>query len=201
MLLESIKILLSYLNQYIAQADGGAVATSAQAVWGNIAQLDRPEVATELENHIILTLVNLQEEATLKNGPVSRHIGGTELVYMNPPIHLNLLLLFTSNYRNYETALKRLAQVISYFQGKKIFGPRDFAAANPNTLVTDDFSMIMDLVSLSYEEVNHLWGSLGGRQLPFVVYRGRLVAIMDRRTLDGGGRILEIGLKTGERGP
>jgi hypothetical protein len=50
----------------------------------------------------------------------------------------------------------------------------------------------MDLFSLSLEEMNHLWGSLGGKQLPYAMYRGRLVTVQDRRLLAGGGLIKEI---------
>src|SRR5437773_12316769 len=67
MMVEAIAVLLKQLNDYISQVDGSAGAPS-QAVSGNIAQLDRPEVATELDNHIVLSLVNLEEERALKNG-------------------------------------------------------------------------------------------------------------------------------------
>ena len=50
----------------------------------------------------------------------------------------------------------------------------------------------MDLLSLGFEEINHLWGSLGGKQLPSAVYRGRLVTLRDRRTLGTGGDVREI---------
>jgi len=33
---------------------------------------------------------------------------------------------------------------------------------------------------LTIEQINHLWGSLGGRQLPFAMYKLRLVAITDQ---------------------
>src|SRR5262249_12500431 len=43
MIVEAMALLLRQLNDYIAQIDGSAGAP-AQAVWGNIAQLDRTEV-------------------------------------------------------------------------------------------------------------------------------------------------------------
>ena len=30
------------------------------------------------------------------------------------------------------------------------------------------------------EQINHLWGSLGGRQIPFAMYKVRLVSITER---------------------
>src|SRR5438045_6283642 len=120
MIVEAMTLLLRQLNEYIAVVDGSAGAP-VQAVWGNIAQLDRTEFATELDNHLVLSLVNLEEERALKNGRVASSLAGGDVGYMNRPFHLNLFLLFTANYRNYGTALKRLAQVLTFFQGKQTF--------------------------------------------------------------------------------
>lgn len=198
MVVDAIALVLRQLNQYIVQADGGSAGAPNPALWGNISQLDRSEIATELDNHLVLSLVNLEEERALKNGKVAVNRDSTEVTYKNPPIHLNLLLLFTANYRNYETALKRLTQVLTFFQGKQKFTPNNSPGANPGPPPIMEFSLVMDLLSLSFEEVNHLWGSLGGKQSPFVVYRGRLVTIADQRVLEGGGRIQEIGLTSRE---
>lgn len=189
MLVEAISLLLAQLNQYVHQADGNTLDTPPPAVWGNISQTDHPEVATTLENHLVLTLVSVEEEATLKNGAAFSRESTGGVLYRNRPLSLNLFLLFTANYRNYETALKRLAQVLAFFQGKQKFTVSNSpGAALPGT----ELSLTMDLVSLSLEEINHLWGSLGGKELPFAVYRGRLVTVEDRRVAAGGGLIQEI---------
>ncbi|MEK6749767.1 MAG: DUF4255 domain-containing protein [Pseudomonadota bacterium] len=186
---QALSLLLAQLNQYIRQSDGGGVSNIA--VWGNVAQLDRPEISTDLDSHLVLTLVNLEEEQTLKNGNTFTR-DGASVNYHNPSLHLNLLLLFTANYRNYETALKRLSQVISFFQGKRHFTPNNSPGVSGAAAWPDEFSLALDLLSLSFEEINHLWGSLGGRQLPFIAYRGRLVTVSDKRVLEGGGRIREV---------
>lgn len=191
MIVEAITLLLAQLNEFIAQADGAA-ATSNQAVSGNIAQLDRQEVAAELENHIVLSLVNLEEERTLKNGQTAITMSNGEVAYRNRSVHLNLFLLFTANYRNYGTALKRVAQVLTFFQGKQKFTFANSPGSNLPQAGIADFSLVMDLLSLSFEEVNHLWGFLGTKESPFAIYRGRLVVIADGRLLETGGRIQDI---------
>ena len=65
--------------------------------------------------------------------------------------------------------------------------------ALPETPIVD-FSLAMDLLSLTFEEVNHLWGFLGAKQSPFALYRGRLVTLADMPVLDGGGIVQEIDL-------
>lgn len=190
MIYESISLLLNQINQYLHQQDGDPLGAADAVVIGNIAQLDISEVATELDNHVVLSLVNLEEEATLKNGRTSALQSNGSVGYFNPPLHVNLFVLWTANYRNYETALKRLSQIMTFFQGKNKFTPSNSPGAGLPELL--DFSLTMELLSLSLEEVNHLWGVLGGKQLPFAIYRGRLITLRDQRLLDGGGLIREI---------
>jgi hypothetical protein len=184
MIVEAMTLLLGQLNDYVAQADG-SVGTPAQAVWGNIAQLDRTEVATELDNHLVLSLVNLEEERALKNGRTAAILGAGDVGYMNRPYHLNLFLLFTANYRDYGTALRRLAQVLTFFQGKQKFTFANSPGPNPPLGGIVDFSLAMDLLSLSFEEVNHLWDPWL-EQSPSAIFRGRLVVVSDQRVLETG---------------
>jgi hypothetical protein len=191
MIVEAMALLLTQLNEYIAQADGSPGAPT-QAVWGNIGQLDRTEIAGDLENHLVLTLVNLEEERALKNGRIASPLGAGDVGYMNRPFHLNLFLLFTANYRNYATALRRLAQVLTFLQGKQKFTYANSPGPNPPGGGIVKFSLAMDLLSLSFEEVNQLWGFLGARQGPSAVFRGRLVVVSDERLLDTGARIQDL---------
>jgi len=46
--------------------------------------------------------------------------------------------------------------------------------------VISDLKFTLELYTLTFEQINHLWGSLGGRQVPFAMYKLRLVAITDR---------------------
>lgn len=189
MMVEALTLLLKQLNDHIAQVDGSGAGASTQVSWGNVAQLDKPEISTELENHMVLSLVNIEEERALRNGKVFASTGPTEGVYRNRPVHLNLFLLFSANYRNYGTALKRLAQVLAFFQGKQKFTLANSPGALPPQAGLTEFSLAMDLLSPTFEEVNHLWGFLGARQMPFALYRARLVAVSDDRVLAGGARM------------
>lgn len=191
MMVEAMTLLLKQINDYLAQADGGGAGAPVQAVWGNVAQLDRQEVATELENRIVLTLVNIEEERALKNGKSFAGVGSSDVAYRNRPIHLNLFLLFTANYKNYGTSLRRLSQVLTFFQGKQKFTLANSPGALPQPPIAE-FSLTMDLMSPTFEQVNHLWGFLGAKQGVSALYRGRLVTISDERVLAGGGRIREI---------
>ena len=42
-----------------------------------------------------------------------------------------------------------------------------------------------ELYTLTFEQINHLWGSLGGKQSPFVMYKVRLVKIQSSIAEEG----------------
>ncbi len=82
--------------------------------------------------------------------------------------------------------------MLTFFQGKTRFTISNSPGAGQGLEPHTELSLTMELLSLSFEEVNHLWGSLGGKQLPFAAYRGRLVTLRDRRMLGAGGEITDI---------
>ncbi len=192
MLVNALSVLLHELNQYVLQADGKPDETTRPARWGNVAQIDHPDTGTGLKNQLVLTVVNVEEERTLKNRDAAVRGAGGAVLYRNPPLSLNLYLLVTATHLNYETALKRISQVMTFFQGKRKFTFGNSPGAVPNPPPFAELSLSMDLLSLSFEEVNHLWGSLGGKQMPFAAYRGRLIVLRDVRVLDAGGEVREV---------
>lgn len=191
MMVEAMGLLLNQLNAYIANADGAGPGAPAQALWGNVAQLDRQEVAAELDNHVVLSLVKIEQERALRNGRCHEPDPAGGVLYRNRPLHLNLFLLFVANYKNYGTALRRLAQVLTFFQGKQKFTQANSPGSMPQAPIAE-FSLTLDLMSPTFEEVNHLWGFLGAKESPFALYRGRLVALTDMPVLDGTGIIQDV---------
>ncbi len=196
MIVEAATLVLSQLNKYIHYVDDSPLGTTDVVIYGNIAQLDNGAISGELENKIVLTLVNFSEEAALRNGKTYTRSSLDTVNYHNPDLYLNIVLLFSANYSNYGTALRRLSQVITFFQGQTKFSTSNSPGVLQNIAITSEMSITLDLLSLSFEEVNHLWGSLGGKQLPFSAYRARLIRVHSERVLDGGGYISEIDVIT-----
>lgn len=134
-----------------------------------------------LTNNIVISLVNIEEESTLKNSPaLKRPFSGTAK-YENPTVYLNLYVLFTCNYfgNDYVLALHRLSYIIKFFQRNNTFSSASSLSAGTIS-GTDpdatDLRFTMELYTLTFEQINHLWGSLGGRQIPFAMYKLRLVS-------------------------
>lgn len=147
---------------------------SVNVVLDNIALLEATRGDT-LDNNVIISLVNIEEESTLKNQSALRRPFINNAVYENPPVYLNLYVLFTCNYsghdetvgNNYRNALKRLSYVIQFLQSKNSFSASSSIATGSLILTnTDivDLRFTLELYTLTFEQINHLWGSLGGNK-------------------------------------
>ena len=189
MLFKSLEFLKEQLNRYLDTfpTDDPNVPRPI-AKLENIAGLD--EAALKEVDNILLTLVNISEEATMKNSPHFEKAFPTT-IYRNPPVYLNLFVLFTACLKKYDHALLLLSRVVRFFQGKNTFNNKNSA-----TQVKDltDFTITMDLYSPSFEQSNYLWSTLGGKQHPFVLYKLRLVEIQRESTEETRGIIKEIKL-------
>jgi len=140
---------------------------------------------TGLADNIIISLVNIEEESSLKNQPALKRPFANRAIYRNPPVYLNLYVLFTCNYSgdSYRLALRRLSYVVQFLQSKNSFSMASSVSAGSADLTDPDIidlKFTMELYTLTFEQINYLWGSLGGRQIPFAMYKLRLVAITER---------------------
>lgn len=191
MIFQTLKILAAHLNSYFNGLDKpGGLTAIPTAILQNISRLDEQDL--KKANNVMLTLVNLSEEAAMKNDPGTYVVNSTEAHYNNPPVNLNLYLLFTVCMANYEHALIYLSHIIGFFQGKNSFTRQD----SPITIegLPGDFHIILDLCSLTFEQANYLWSTLGGKQHPFVCYKVRLVKMQRAAVKETRGVIKEISI-------
>jgi hypothetical protein len=198
MIAEAATLILAGLNRHIHALAGNPAGTADVAILGSPAMIDDPVVGPTLQNQVLLTLLNVEEEGTLKNGRTTfMEAGGT--VVRNRPVHLNLLIMFSANYAVYLTGLERLGQTISYFQGKKRFEPADFPGVLPRLTFGTELSLALELMTLTLEETSFVWGNNGGREMPFAAYRARLVTLEARSAGDAVGEVLDIDIRTHDR--
>lgn len=184
MIFEALKYIADELktDAFIAENDS--------LVLGNIALLDQPD--GELKSKVVLTLVNPEEEKTLKNGAIYVQQGDA-INKRNPTLHLNVYLLISCTDTAYEKALAKLSRIIAFFQRKFVFTAE---TASASVIFPDGIEkLIVDLFSMNFEQVNHLWGVLGGKYQPSVLYKVRMVSIQNSN-LDNVEPIREI--KTNE---
>ena len=120
-----------------------------------------------------ITLVNIEEDRISKS-PENYVRQGSETIYKNPKIYLNLYVLFAVNLSSYTESLKRLSFIIQFFQYQNVFTP----LSSPDLPVGVE-KLIMDLNTLSFQDMNNLWGILGSKYLPSVMYKMRMISISE----------------------
>lgn len=188
MIYEVIKILTEQVQEY----------TGSNITLGNVALVEaQVDGGTNIENKTLATLINLSEEGTLKNFPNTRTVGN-RIETSNPIVNLNLFVLFSSNKNQYDQALKDISKIIEFFQGKQVFTQANtvFNRNNVDFENIDNFRFTVDLYTPTFEELNYIWGSLGGKQIPSVLYKLSLIQIERKVVTTQAGSISENGVKS-----
>ncbi|NTW50990.1 MAG: DUF4255 domain-containing protein [Chlorobiaceae bacterium] len=189
MIYRSLKFLAGQLGTYFnGQEKPGGLAAVPIPILQNVSRLDEQEM--KKANNVFLTLVNLSEEATMKNIPGNYVVNSNEAHYDNPPVNMNLYLLFSVCMPSYEHALIYLSHTITFFQGKCSFTRQNSVTTQEG--LPDDFHIILDLYSLTFEQANYLWSTLGGKQHPFVCYKVRLLQMKRDNTRETRGVIRQV---------
>lgn len=189
MIYEALQIISEQLNLYLS-SEGLINLVKLE----NIALLQpSADNSEKVDGKVVLTLINLDEEKTLKNLPNYKVINKQSTEYKNPPIHLNLYLLISANCNTYVNSLRSISKTIEFFQGKSIFTSENTTyTVKEDFDVLSNFKLIVNLHTPTFEELNHIWGTLGGRQLPSAIYQIQMIEI-DKKELSGSGSvILEI---------
>ncbi|MBQ4818590.1 DUF4255 domain-containing protein [Aquimarina sp. MMG016] len=185
----ALKLLRDELSDYVFRnRRPGDSITQDDIILHNIALMDSDNQG-DLNNKVVITLVNTEEESTLKNrSNVLKTSNGVK--YIEPPVFLNLYILISTTLGQdlqdaYEFALHRLSIVVQFFQTKKSFTVKNspFNTISNDTNIPeekkDEIRLNVELYTLTFEQINHLWGSLGGKQVPFAMYKIRLVKIQE----------------------
>jgi hypothetical protein len=192
MIFEVVQIIEEQINLYLEEC-GLAKSVVAQ----NIALLEsqNEDVNTSLKDKVALTLLNLNEETTLKNVP-NHTIENSKIIYKNPIINLNLYLLFSANRDLYVNSLNDISKVIEFFQGKKLFTQSNtiYNRSNVSMSNIENFRFSVELYTPTFEELNFIWGTLGGRQLPSALYKVSMIQI--ERNISQSQGILVGGFST-----
>jgi len=180
----ALKIIANEVNKYVVRKldpDRDPSSTKRIAT-GNVTKVQEPDNTGSRSDSLsapgILTLVNLEEERILKN-PNNYVRINDKIEYRNPKIFLNLYCLFAVNHSAYDTALQYLSLIIQFFQYKSVIDHKNTPPDNGLVLDQKIDKLIFDMVSMNSEQVNHLWAILGGKYLPSVLYKVRLVTIED----------------------
>lgn len=129
------------------------------------------------EDFLGLSLINIEEERILRSQlPETTYLNGQHIV-LQPPLKLNLHLLFSARFKQYDQALRQLSHVLTFFQSHLLFAPEHYPGLDPRIE-----KLTLELLSPNYEQLNQIWAFIGGKQLPSVIYRLRMAVLQDVET-------------------
>lgn len=134
----------------------------------------------EADNTLRLSLINIEEEKVLK---AQQHLrrdpeNPDRFFTANPEIKLNLYVLASAYFANYEEALKRIAFVIRVLQQKYVYEQEDIDSMGINNEGEPVLhKVIFDLFTQTLDQQYQFSQSYGNKQIPTVLYKARIVTI------------------------
>lgn len=129
-----------------------------------------------LDDKVVITLLNVEEESTLKNRSwyTRTTVSEDPLLYdmkkQNPPAYLNLYLMVAANRNAYDKSLSDISKVIEIFQTNNVL---EYMDSNVNK----NFRFRIELHSIPFEQLSYIWGLLGGKVMPSALYKVSVVKI------------------------
>ena len=167
MIYSALNTVAEQLNTYFSNRFS---LSEDKVILSSIVNQDGSVAITETDK-VILTLVNLQEEPISGTGKTITGGG-----YGSRSINLNIFVLFSAYFseNNYSEALKFISAIISFFQAKNILTQENTPGLDPNVE-----RLSFEIVNTDFQNLSHLWGTLGGKYLPSIVYKIRMVTFQE----------------------
>lgn len=165
----ALKFLAQELNAYLLTRTGSDFGKA------EISRLmdDTGKYALK-DDQLGVSLIHLEEERILKSQVPETRLTGGKHVLLEPPLKLNLHILYAARFSHYDQALRYLAYVLTFFQSHPSFTPEAYPGLDGRIE-----KLSAELQSLTYEQVNQIWAFIGGKQLPSAIYKVRMVLLQD----------------------
>jgi Pvc16 N-terminal domain len=180
---DALEQIRDKLNEYFRSING----VDGKAVIKDVARIEQAsgEVGGEdTINKVFITLANIEEENTLKNNYPLREQGSV-FISDKPALFLNLYILLSAHFEKYEEeSLKYIGYTLGFFQSHQTL---KFKLKEQSGFCTLTFN----LHNISLENLNNLWVVMGGKYMPSVLYKVKLIMIQESMG-DGARAVLEI---------
>jgi hypothetical protein len=202
MIRTSLEFIKKELEAYIVEREQDPANYGA----GNVVDL-KPLIKPNGElnvtdtTHVTIMMAGVEEERREGKRPYYVPTDDKQFMRLNPPVELDLLVLFIAHNGHYETALRDLSDVASFFQANPVFDQQRYPALNAS--VTDPVNkpwqlierLTFKLYNLSFEQQNNLWAMLGGKYFPSLVYKMNMLTVFDTKGKDKTPGIKELNFK------
>jgi len=195
MIEQALNFLADEMNKFIGNKDQNyrnhQIALVSDLV-DNKGEITFTNLVASAGDFVVLTLINVEEEV----------IGKSQLPYykrpdqtvdlLNPDLKVNLYVLMSgvssmANSVKYNNSLRMLSYCIGCFQYRNVFD-----RINSPALPEGIEKIIAELVSPTFEQQNHIWGGLGAKYQPSVIYKIKLLVYREILESNGAGMVKRI---------
>lgn len=131
-------------------------------------------IAIQEPDKIIMSLTNIEQDRTQSSTGSYRKVT-RGYVKEKAAVNINLTIVFSAYFssENYLEGLKFITSVIEFFQSTNgSFSPQNVPALNG---VTE--RLTADLINLDARDLNNLWGPMGAKYMPSVIYKVKTLPI------------------------
>lgn len=166
----AINHIAEQLNQYLKRSFD---LHEDIVVMSNLVELDGT-ISPQINNRIIICLVNVEKDTAPRQSPRGATDAGARRIQHVHPLYLNLYLMVAGHFagNNYAEALKFLSTTIGYFQRRPVFDH----VSTPD-LDSRIERLTLEIENLQFQELSNLWTVIGGKYLPSVLYKIRMIVI------------------------
>ncbi len=156
--------IVGELNQFLGRS---AIAGESIVVLSNPVESDGRAEALAT-NKVVVFLAGIERDTTPGRVGNSRSQAGTT------PTYLNLYVMVAANFtgKNYSEALRYISDIIGFFQLRPVFERQSSPSLDPGIE-----KLILDMENVERRELNNIWGMFGGKYMPSVLYRMRMLTI------------------------
>jgi Pvc16 N-terminal domain len=202
MIRTALEFIKKQLDAYVVEREQDAANYSK----GNVVELQSlvaPDGTLNASdaNHITVMLAGLDEERREGKRPQYKPTDDKQFIKLNPPVELDLYILFIAHKKDYVTALRDLSDVISFFQANPVFDQEKYPSLNATVLEPANKPwqlierLVFNLHVLSFEQQNNLWAMLGSKYIPSAVYKVKMITVFETRGTEKTPAITEMNIK------
>lgn len=179
MIYQALDTVANELNDYLVARlhKGGERAAVLNAIVGQ-----EGSVPMNSRDRVVLSLINLEHETAMQFNPIffqNKEKTNTKKPE-NLPYNFNLDVLVTAVFEdNYEEGLKHLSEAIYFFQTKNVFN-----IENTPRLGMGIQELTFELIKLSYHQEHSLWGAIGAKYMPSVLFKIRMLSFQSGQLID-----------------
>lgn len=162
----TLKLITDRLNAYLSALF--SVSDELVAI-GPLSDAEGKPTA-ESRNRLTVFVTNIAHDTVPRRGGGRGPISDGQA----PPVHLDIYFMLASGHdpEIYAEGLKLISAALMYFQSNPVMTPRT-TPEMPSGLS----QLSIEIANLKAEEIGQLWGNLGGRYVPSVMFKARSVMI------------------------